>query len=110
METPDCWVMLKCSYEGKVVYKILAGWYGGYDVASWWKLNSGVVKAESSENAFDFYGSSGSVYRCNKNSYRMSGLMSGVVEQLKEKILLQNLPDTSLVVMQEDTEFLNVAY
>jgi hypothetical protein len=39
---PDNWVVLKINHEGKTLYKVLAGWIGGYLNGDSWRMNSGM--------------------------------------------------------------------
>ena len=41
--TPDNWVVVKV---GKNLYKVLAGWSGGYLDGDRWKLNSGISEVK----------------------------------------------------------------
>jgi len=68
MYTPDNWVILKINYDTKIFYKILAGWSGGYLDGDSWRMNSGITKVEVDGNYYLFHGSSGSVYKCHKDS------------------------------------------
>jgi hypothetical protein len=66
--TPDNWVVLKIK-PGKGAYpfyKVLAGWSGGYLYGDAWRINSGVTRVEQDSDYYEFYGSSGSCYRCHK--------------------------------------------
>lgn len=65
---PDNWVILEINGD-TTHYRVLAGWSGGYTTGSSWKINSGIIKVEETEKAYLFYGSSGSCYHCNKESY-----------------------------------------
>ncbi len=84
--TPDRWVMLKLSMpsEIKPVFKILAGWVGGYLSGDSWKLSSGTVGARvtsiHSYNVIVFEQSSGSEYHCYKESYGLSGYTAGILD------------------------------
>lgn len=61
---PDSWVILKINDE---LYKVLAGWSGGYLSGDSWKINSGIVKIEEHDEYYSIYGESGSIYECHKN-------------------------------------------
>lgn len=66
---PDNWVIVKITNEEEPLYKILAGWSGGYLYGDSWKLNSGITEvALDGENEILFHGYSGSVYRCRRNA------------------------------------------
>ena len=49
--------------------KVFASWYGGYLDGDSWSLNSGIEKVEDDGDSWLFYGFSGSVYQCRKDSY-----------------------------------------
>lgn len=78
--TPDRWVLLEITNQetGDSVQKVFAGWYGGYAGSDTWKLSSGVVATEDRDDYIEFLNSSGSVYKCYKNSLGMSGYMGSV--------------------------------
>lgn len=82
--TPDCWVVVKIinNTTNNVHYRVFANWYGGYLGSDSWKLNSGITKVEVDGDYYLFHGSSGSVYRCNKNIYRTSGYGAGVLANI----------------------------
>lgn len=92
---PDNWVVLKITHPNREsVYKILAGWTGGYLDGSSWRLNSGVVKTEIDGDYFHFYGESGSVYICHKDRERLSVVTTGTlhwmtIEGEKQGILVE---------------------
>lgn len=74
METvPDVWVVLKIEKpDQEPIYKILAGWMGGYLHGDSWKINSGITKVEESGPYWLVSGYSGSIYKCAKESERFS--------------------------------------
>jgi hypothetical protein len=106
--TPDTWVMLKFVVRGETIYKILAGWYGGYATGDSWKLNSGCVKIEQDENHYLFYGSSGSVYRCHKKSYGMSGYTSQVYRSFCQDV--DGADDITMEALDADVNFMELEY
>lgn len=80
---PDSWVIVKISQPDlPAVYKVLAGWSGGYLDGDSWRMNSGIVKVEKNGDYFDFTGDSGSVYKCHKNGNEMRMSMAGVWNQM----------------------------
>lgn len=86
MNTPDCWVVIKLFSEkmrGIVVYKILAGWYGGYLDGDSYRLNSGIVKIEDCDDHWLVHGYSGSVYQCFKNVERTSGCTHNIYKNIE---------------------------
>jgi hypothetical protein len=77
--TPDRWVVIEFARQGRdPVQKVLGGWYGGYTKGDSWRLNSGIERVVEAEDYYEFYGYSGSVYRCYKHAYGMSGYMRDV--------------------------------
>lgn len=81
---PDNWVVLKINRYGENLYKVLAGWSGSYLHGDSWRLNSGIVEVNETEESFEFIGHSGSVYVCHKGMYGLRMNNAHVVEQLKE--------------------------
>lgn len=77
--TPDRWEVLEFQRGGdEPVYKVFAGWYGGYCGTDSWQLNSGIVKVVDLGDTYEFHGTSGSVYTCHKGFQSMSGYMLNV--------------------------------
>lgn len=68
MYEPNNWVVIKINGKDPH-YRVLAGWSGGYLEGSSWRMNSGITKVEEDDKAYYFSGSSGSTYRCGKQSY-----------------------------------------
>lgn len=80
--TPDAWHILKIEGykdESEPIYKVLAGWYGGFAGSDSWKLNSGITKITDCGDHYDIDGYSGSTYRCHKATERFSGLMHNML-------------------------------
>src|SRR5512133_2926140 len=81
---PDRWVIIEIVNTDDTrkttekLYKVLAGWYGGYADGDQWRMNSGITKVEKDGDHIRFHGYTGSVYECHANSYGMSMLMEGV--------------------------------
>jgi hypothetical protein len=90
---PDRWVVLKITDGDKVGYKVMGGWYGGYLDSDSWRINSGISKVELDGDTYKFYGYSGSIYLCHKDSYGTTMLMSSV------------LPDSNNVEILPDSDF-----
>lgn len=105
---PDRWVLLKFNNNGNVFYKILASWYNGFAQGDSWRLNSGVDRVEKHGNTYLFYGSSGSIYQCNENTYGMSAYTSGILYNLQEKV--KHADGVSLELMPEETNFMELTY
>lgn len=106
--TPDSWVMLKIQSNGNTTYKILAGWGGSYLYGASWKLNSGVTKIEEDGQCYLFHGYSGSVYRCHKNSYRLSGYTAGILASFQKDV--EGADGVSLDMLPEETNFMEIQY
>ena len=84
--TPDRWEVLEFQRDNdEPVYKVFAGWYGGYTSGDSWQLNSGIVRVVDTGNAYEFHGHSGSVYICHKGAQSMSGLMLTVFDAWKQQ-------------------------
>jgi hypothetical protein len=94
-ERPDNWVVLKITTEKEVLYKVLAGWSGGYLGGSSWRLNSGIVEAHEVEEGWNFIGHSGSEYICSKGQYRLRMNNAGVYNRLKKEYgdLVELMPE-----------------
>ena len=82
---PDSWVVIKMIHKDQTFYKVLGGWSGGYLNGTSWRLNSGVEKADLDNDLYKFYGASGSVYNCHKESYGLKMSIAGVWNEMKEK-------------------------
>lgn len=106
--TPDVWVMLEIKTPKYTLYKVLAGWYGGFAKSDHWKLNSGVTKVEEEDNCYLFHGYSGSVYRCPKGVYRTSSLTAGVLDSFQYQITQAG--QGTIEMMPEDTDWLGLNY
>lgn len=83
---PDVWVVVKISNtladKPTVIYKILAGWYGGFANPDRWQLNSGIVKIVE-DGLYIVHGYSGSIYRCPKDCERTNMLTQSMFESFK---------------------------
>ena len=98
---PDKWVVIK--YNGNDPhYRILAGWSGGYTDSDTWRMNSGITRVEETDDAFLFYGASGSCYDCRKTAYCLRKNNAYVWAQLQELYVAK------LELMPEDTDWLAV--
>jgi hypothetical protein len=82
---PDNWVVLKITQpDQSVIYKVLAGWSGGYLDGDSWRMNSGITAVEKQGPLWGFYGRSGSVYWCRDSSYRISMATGPLYSKLKD--------------------------
>lgn len=88
---PDRWVILEIINPKDTVkttekvYKVLAGWYGGYANGDSYRTNSGITKIVRDGDYIHFHGYTKSVYTCHKDSYGMSGIMSSVYASAVEQ-------------------------
>ena len=105
---PDKWVLLKFNHKGKVFYKVLASWYGGYARGDSWKLNSGCTKIEEDENLYFFHGHSGSVYQCHKKTYGMSAYTMGILNSFFEQV--KDMDGVTLELLPDSTNFMELDY
>lgn len=101
---PDNWVVLKVTVDAKPMYKVLAGWSGGYTSGSSWRMNSGIVRAEHKDDGWLFYGASGSCYNCHDEAYRLRMNTSGVYNELMEQ------HSDKIELMPENTDWAALEY
>ena len=101
MHLPDNWVVIKIKGDDPH-YRVLAGWSGGYAQGDSWKLNSGIVKADDTDQHWLFYGNSGSVYHCHKDAYGLRMNNAHVWGNIK------NLHGDKVEMMTEDTNWMNM--
>lgn len=66
MYTPDNWVIIEIPTEEETIYKVLAGWSGGYLDGDSWRINSGIVSYEEDDEYYYFKGNTNSIYKCHK--------------------------------------------
>ena len=103
---PNKWVIVKItSKEGKTHYRVFGSWYGGYAGSDSWRMNSGIIDASRENDVYSFYGSSGSEYRCNKNTYGTSGYGGSVLGQMTNQ---HKDAGITVEVMPEDTNWLTL--
>lgn len=106
--TPDNWVILKIK-EGKLdrgFYKVLAGWSGGYLDGDSWRMNSGITRVEQDGNYYEFYGNSGSVYKCHRKGYGLRMNNHGIYNKLKENEQFEG----QITMMPEDTNWMEIKW
>jgi len=99
---PDNWVIAKIEDNDQTVYKLVAGWSGGYLDGDTWRVNSGITEVTEDDSYFYFGGSSGSVYKCFKNAYTVRMNISGIVE------FITHAKDHNCTIMPEDTDWMSV--
>lgn len=99
--SPDNWVVLKIDNE---FYKVLAGWSGSYLEGSSWRLNSGITSCSLDGDYYVFRGSSGSEYRCHRETYMLKMNNYHVYKQLKDRY------QEAIELMPEETDWMNLDY
>tara|TARA_B110000285_G_scaffold161830_1_gene180759 strand:+ start:75 stop:434 length:360 start_codon:yes stop_codon:yes gene_type:complete len=100
---PDNWVVLKIK-PGKGMfpfYKVLAGFSGGYLDGDSWRMNSGITEVKEDGDYYEFYGSSGSCYRCHKEQYQLRMNNAGVYDHLVNTQQFKG----QVQMMDEDTDW-----
>jgi len=100
--TCDNWVVIKLDNGVDPHYRLLVGTSGGYTTGDSWRLNSGITKVEEDDRAYYFSGSSGSTYRCGKNSYTLRMNNAHIWSQIQE------LHGDKARLMPEDTDWMNM--
>lgn len=101
MYKPDNWVVIQIKGDDPH-YRVLAGWSGGYTTSDHWRMNSGIEKVEEDDSYLYFYGSSGSVYRCHKESYGLRMNNAHVWSALKHQ------HGDLVELMPEDTDWIKL--
>lgn len=104
MYHPDRWALLKITNGDETVYKILAGFYGGFAGSNSWKLNSGVTKVEEDADLWLVYGESGSVYACRKNAEGFTALTSQMLAHWKRQAGIEVVPMQEYMKKELDKE------
>ena len=83
---PDGWILCEIHGEKETFYKIFSSWRGGYLTGDAWRMNSGVVRCEKEGKFYNFYGNSGSVYRCHEERYGHLGVYNnGVLSDYEQR-------------------------
>jgi hypothetical protein len=105
--TPDRWTVIRIQAPAEVLYKVFASWSGGYAGSDSWKLNSGIVRATWTDPYWEFDGSSGSVYRCHRDSYGTNGYGGSVLSNLIDKAEKQGI---QIDVLTSQTDWAQLQY
>lgn len=108
MTKPDYWQIIKIEHkDSQPVYKVFATFTGGYLDGDSWKLNSGIVKVEEHDDHYDFFGYSGSCYRCKKGA---NGTVSYTQAVLDNFINLAKDQKAELTVLDPETDWTKIEY
>ena len=103
---PDKWVVIKI-IDDKTIYKVFGCWSGSYLASNSWRMNSGIASIKDTGDAYEFTGYSGSIYVCSKNTYGTHTYGTMVLNSITQEALKN---DIIAVVLDEDTDFLNLKY
>lgn len=80
--TPDKWVIVEVTNEGKIHYRIFGTWLGGYLNGQSWRMNSGNTEVhKTKEGAYNVFGNSGSCYFLNPLAYGVGGYTGSVLKE-----------------------------
>lgn len=86
--TPDRWVMLKIhSKDHGTIFRVFAGWLGGYAAGDSWKLSSGNTAIIDHTDHYEIPQESGSVYVCNHARVGMTSYMASVIKHWQTTIM-----------------------
>lgn len=99
--TCDNWVVIKMK-DDDPHYRLLVGTSGGYLDGDSWRMNSGITEVNETDEYYYFKGSSGSEYRCRKESYMLRMNNAGTWARLQE------LHGDKVEMMPEDTDWMNM--
>lgn len=93
MYKPNKWVILELtdSENDKSVYKILAGWTGGYLDGDSWRLSSGLKNIEKENEYYLMYNHSGSIYKCHKKSKGLTVFSAAIYQEIKNNCEKSNI-------------------
>jgi len=108
METkPDKWLVLKIGTENPI-YKVFASWYGGYLDGDSWRINSGISEVQKEGDYINFYGYSGSCYKCHKNSYGISDYGKRILDSMMNHPDLPGGEKYKMEIMEESMDWENL--
>ena len=87
--TPDSFVIMELNFDDITpnnlkLYKILAGWSGGYLNGSSWRINSGIEYTTFDGEKISVYGASGSRYDVYMRRYALRAATAPTWAQIKE--------------------------
>jgi hypothetical protein len=108
METkPDKWLVIKIGVS-EPIYKVFASWYGGYLDGDSWKINSGISEVLTEGNYINFYGHSGSCYKCQKNSYGITSYGQRILDSIMNNKDLPEGEKYKIEVMDKNIDWENL--
>jgi len=106
--TPDRWCVIRIPDPKETVYKVFASWSGSYTGSDSWKLNSGITQATLVDGAWEFEGSSGSVYRCRVGSYGANAYGRAVLDDMITRT--QEGTGIDIDILDEHTDWAHLDY
>lgn len=84
---PDSWVIVNVQVPGKPdLYRVLAGWKGGYLQGDSWRMNSGIKSVRDADTHWVFEGYSGSSYSCHKKRETLSSITAGILAHFQKTL------------------------
>lgn len=99
---PDFWCVIKINSDDPH-YRVFGSWVSSYSHGSSWRMNSGIIKVEDMGYYLIFHGSTGSIYRCHKETYGCHHGSQGVLNHY------MNQPEVAVVdLLPEDTNWLEM--
>jgi hypothetical protein len=101
--SPDKWMLIEIKGIDPH-YRVFGVWYGGYLDGDSWRLNSGIIAVEEDDNYYYFYGNTGSVYRCHKESYGSNTYGWSVAQRMAER------SGTTMYLMDEPENIMEMVF
>ena len=99
--TPDRWIVVNFVNNGERFNKVLVEWKGSYADGDYWQMNSGITAVEEDGDYYNFHGASGSVYRCHKHRYGVTGVAAAILRDLLDR----NRDSVNILALPEDTDW-----
>jgi hypothetical protein len=99
---PDQWVVLKIVAYNETHYRVFGTWRGGYLYGDSWRMNSGVTAVEELEDHYVFVGSSGSRYKCYKETYGAAMYSAGIIQSFIQDAEEENV---EVEILDKDIDF-----
>lgn len=94
---PDTWKILSLNTSsGDTIYKIFAGWYGGFSQGDSWKLSSAMFDLKDEGDFYSSLQESGSTYNLHKNAEKLSSYQMSILSMWEDQ-LQQNGAEIKIV-------------
>ncbi len=106
--TPDRWCVIRIPDPKETIYKVFASWSGSYTGGDSWKLNSGITQATLVDGAWEFEGSSGSVYKCRVGGYGANAYGRAVLDDMITRT--HEGLGIDIEILSEDTDWARLDY